>query len=308
MKLSDNPAYTAFREAILQGVGSARDKAWYRLVGQPSLEWLIALKLLAELYANSLRLDPDMGFEAKLLELLNITYRIHGMGLDQVRTGRPLLVVANHPFGIADGMSLLHMLKEVRPESLLLSTTALSPIPEMNQGSFILMAVHETNVAAARHTNSRALARILKTLKANQVIIAFPAGRVARVQTKGGQVEEYPWKPDLFKIALKTGADILPIYAVGGNGFWYHLPSHIYERLPEPWKRSGFGKALDRIPSVLLIREMFRMQNARLRFHIGDLHTADALATRFGGEQPDQAAEKMAEYFRGLTLKLSNDE
>lgn len=305
--LAENPAYQAFRAGIPKMVGPVGEKRWFKVLLQPGIEALIGLKALANLYARSRELGPGLSFQAKLLRLLHISYDVNEEGLQQARDAGPLMVVSNHPFGIADGMSLLDMIKQVRPDSRLLSTTALAPIPEMNGDDFILMEIHGSDEVAARAHNGRAFKKILGTIKKGGVIIVFPSGSVARYSGKEGRVVEADWNADFLKLVFHTKANVLPIFTEGQNSFWYHIPNWVTARIPERLLRYRWvlkmKEAIELLPTARLTRELFNKSNRLLRFRVGDLQRFDSLRAKYNPDAPEDL-KRMAADLRQTTLNL----
>jgi putative hemolysin len=78
-----------------------------------------------------------------MLHLLDIRYQVEERNLARITTSGPSVVVANHPFGIVEGLILVAVLEPVRPDSKLVANAVLGGLGEL-RGSLILVNPFET--------------------------------------------------------------------------------------------------------------------------------------------------------------------
>src|SRR5437764_3163704 len=84
----------------------------------------------AERLYSSLQGAQDVRLPEHLLNKLNVTVRAAEHDLEQIPRSGPVIVVANHPFGILEGAVLATLLMRVRPDVKFLGNEILSNIPE----------------------------------------------------------------------------------------------------------------------------------------------------------------------------------
>lgn len=134
----------------------------------------------------------------------------------------PLVIIANHPFGIADGIAILAIAERIgRPYRSLLNADFMR-LPEI-QALGLPIDFRETKEALATNLKTRAEARRL--LKDGVTLVIFPAGGVATAETPFGKAEELPWKLFTVRLIQQSGATILPVYFEGQNSGLFHLVS-----------------------------------------------------------------------------------
>ena len=134
----------------------------------------------------------------------------------------PLLIIANHPFGIADGIAILSIAERIgRPYRCLLLTDFLR-LPEL-QALGLPVDFNETKEALATNLKTRNEARRL--LKEGVTIVIFPAGGVATAEKPFGTAEELPWKAFTARLIQQSGATVLPVYFEGQNSALFHFAS-----------------------------------------------------------------------------------
>jgi len=162
----------------------------------------------------------------------------------------PLVVVANHPFGIADGVAFLALAEQLgRPYRILLNAGFMR-LPEMQKFG-LPIDFSESDEALATNLKTRAEARRL--LKEGVAILIFPGGGVATAENPLGKAEELPWKLFAARLIQQTEAAVLPIYFEGQNSALFHFVS-----------RYSLTLRL-----ALLIRQFERMMASKIDVHIG---------------------------------------
>jgi putative hemolysin len=177
----------------------------------------------------------------------------------------PLVIVANHPFGIADGIALLALAERLgRPYRILLNAGFMR-LPEM-QALGLPIDFSDSDEALATNLKTRAEARRL--LKEGVTIIIFPAGGVATAENPFGKAEELPWKLFAARLIQQSDASVLPVYFEGQNSNFFHFAS-----------RYSLTLRL-----ALLISEFKRTMGSAIRVHIGaPIQRAEIAAVRTAG-------------------------
>lgn len=133
----------------------------------------------------------------------------------------PLIIIANHPFGIIDGLILCSLASKVRSDFKILTHETLKLLPELDQ--FILpIEFNEKNKETIKHniaTAKKAKQHILD----RGLIIVFPSGGVTIAENHKLAKSTDEWKLFTAKLIQQTKANILPIYFDGKNGLLFNL-------------------------------------------------------------------------------------
>lgn len=188
----------------------------------------------------------------KLLDLIDVDLDIRGNWPAAAPVGRPLVIVANHPFGIGDGIAVLSLAEELgRPFRVLIHNELLK-LPEMADYS-LPVSFEETKAALAINMDTRREA--VRLLKDGVTVVIFPGGGVATAKNGFGRAQDLPWKMFPAKLVQAAGADVLPIYFEGQNGPLFHIASRF---------------SLTLRPS-LLIREFRRLSGKTIVAHVGQV-------------------------------------
>ncbi|MGO4567898.1 lysophospholipid acyltransferase family protein [Rhizobium sp. 2YAF20] len=195
----------------------------------------------------------------KMLDLIDIRVDVRGEWPPQNMTGAPIVIVANHPFGIGDGIAVLALAEQLgRPFKVLINDELLK-VPEMNEYS-LPVSFEETKEAMT--INMRTRHEAVRLLKEGVTIIVFPAGGVATAKKGFGRAEDLPWKIFPAKLIQAARASVIPIYFEGQNGRLFHLASRVSLTL--------------RIS--LLIREFRRLSGSTITSHIGEVMSWETLS------------------------------
>lgn len=158
------------------------------------------------------------------LKLINVDLQVESKWPwpPPIPDGMPLVMIANHPFGIGDGMVALTLAEQLgRPYRVLINNDLLK-VPEIRPYS-LPIDFSETREATEMNLRSRAEARRL--LKEGTTIIIFPAGGVATAPNPFGRAQELPWKTFAARLVQLAEAAVLPVYFEGQNSALFHAVS-----------------------------------------------------------------------------------
>ena len=126
----------------------------------------------------------------------------------------PLIIIANHPFGIIDGVILASLVSEIRSDFKIITHEVLR-FTEASQ-QFILPVDFSSGKQALKN-NIKTGRDSRKFLDQGGVVILFPAGGVATAKKLNTPAIDSEWGNLIGSLVLKTDADVLPIYFDGKN-------------------------------------------------------------------------------------------
>jgi len=213
------------------------------------------LKQLDALY-RQLRMRTDtLTFPERLTEQLKVTHRVAEKDLAQIPRSGPVVVVANHPFGILEGAVLVNVFQRLRPDVKILANELLTAIPEIRD---LVIAVDPISGKKAASGNSKGLRQAIQHLASGGLLIVFPAGEVSHFQWKQRTIADPPWSPTvarLLALAAKRAPRlaIVPTHIEGGNSASFQL----------------LGMLHPRIRTLLLARELLNKRGAEIKLRVG---------------------------------------
>ena len=133
----------------------------------------------------------------------------------------PLLVVANHPFGIIDGLILCSLISQYRNDFKIMTHETLQFLPQLEQ--FILPVDFNGRTKESKILNIQTAKNAKEHLSNNGVVIIFPSGGVSVAKSLKSEAIDDKWKSFPAKLIQQTKTDVIPIYFDGKNGLLFHL-------------------------------------------------------------------------------------
>jgi putative hemolysin len=145
--------------------------------------------------------------------------------LDLIPKSGPVIVVANHPHGMVDGMIFADLIGRVRPDYRILTRSLLTSIDEV-AGSYMIPVPFPHDPDAQRK-GVEMRAKAMAHLKAGGVVALFPSGVVASSQTWWGPAVEEEWNVFTAKMIRRSGAAVVPMKFPGQNSRAYQIANKI---------------------------------------------------------------------------------
>lgn len=217
-------------------------RAIERVTGQPRLQ-----RMYSE-YRRLRREDDD--FWQSAIDWLRLTIRYDSHRLGGIPAEGPLIVVANHPFGVLDGIAVGYITSQVRKDFKLLAHATLGRADALRP--YLIPIAFDGDSSAVR-ANVESKRAALRHLDEGGAIVIFPAGRVSTAPKVLGRAVDAPWKLFAGKLIASSQATVVPMYFEGQNGLLFHLVSKFSEALRE----------------ALLMREVAKRIGADVTAHIG---------------------------------------
>lgn len=160
-----------------------------------------------------------------LLEEFKIKLRIDGREvLDNLPEGA-FITVSNHPFGALDGIALIYLISQHRPEYKVMVNMILNKISAMRP-NFIAVDQSASADPAKRAVSVAGIRTALRQLKEGHPVGFFPAGAMSKTTLHDG-LQDRPWQPSVLQIIHRAKVPVIPIYFHGSNSWWFNLLGHI---------------------------------------------------------------------------------
>lgn len=162
----------------------------------------------------------NLHFWKRAIDLLRIDLQTPDDQVANIPAKGPVVIVANHPHGLVDGMILAELVGRVRPDFKILTRSLLTNVPVIQYHMLPVAFPHEPD---ALKMNIRMRKLAMEHLNNDGVIILFPAGQVATSPGWTGRAVEADWLPFTAKMILKSQASVVPIYFPGQNSRWFQM-------------------------------------------------------------------------------------
>ena len=244
------------------------DDTWLVRYFVSSIEILLGRNKIEAVY-NNLK-DEQFNlttFFSSALKETKITAKYDLEKLQAVPKTGPLMFVANHPFGVVDGIVLCDMALRVRGDLRIMLHSLLCQDSQLAQ-FFLPIDFQETKQALKTNIRSKQLA--LEFLSQDIPVLIFPSGMVSTADKFGfGTVRDAPWTTFAAKIIREARATVVPIFFHGQNSRKFHVASHI----GEPFRMA------------MLVHEAINKFGKTVEIEIGEPLTWERLADRGGRQQ-----------------------
>lgn len=204
--------------------------SWFVRTLTRHLETLMGRPKLEGLYHTLKAQTPDaLCFFREALKASQIQVTANKTPLERIDPSKPLLFIANHPFGVLDGLVMCNLALELRGNFRVVINSLLCQDRELAE-YFLPIDFSGTKEAAARNIRAKQLA--MEALQNHIPLILFPSGMVSTANRYGfGEVHDAPWSTFVAKLVTKAQPTVVPVYFQGQNSRSFHVASHIAEPL-----------------------------------------------------------------------------
>ncbi|HEY5072748.1 MAG TPA: 1-acyl-sn-glycerol-3-phosphate acyltransferase [Caulobacteraceae bacterium] len=206
---------------------------------------------------------PLSGLEALETVSRLLALEIEVRGLECVPRHGRLMVVCNHPTGIADGVAVWDVLKTVRRDTVFYANSDAHRVAAGFRD--LLIPVEWMDEKRTRHGARMTLVRTREVMEAERPLVVFPAGRLAR-KRPGRPLRDPPWASSVFSLARKYDAPVLPLHIAGPWSSLFHL----------------FDRFNGELRDITLFHELLNKRGRRFRILIGRPAPATTLPSDAG--------------------------
>lgn len=157
-----------------------------------------------------------------LLAKLDIKLIIDDYQLSKIPKKGPLIFIANHPYGVVDGIIMGHIASKIRPNFKFLVNSVLCKEEILNN---FFLPIDFSNSKEAQKTNINTRKVAIEELSKETPIVIFPSGGVATAPKFWKKAVDLEWKQFVVKLIKKSEATVVPIYFHGQNSRLFQIVS-----------------------------------------------------------------------------------
>lgn len=216
-----------------------------------------------------------------MTERYGIDLEVAGGSLDTIPAEGPVILVANHPYGILDGLMMGRILSDRRAgEFRILAHKVFRNAPDLDR---VILPISFDETKDAVRTNIETRKESISYLARGGAIGVFPGGTVSTSASPFSQPMDPSWRNFTGKLIMRSDAVVVPVFFDGTTSRLFQVASHLHYTL-----RMG-----------LMIREFRKRVGTAVRVVVGDPISAAELRADHAG--PTEAMD----FLRKATYDLS---
>lgn len=200
--------------------------------------------------------------------------------LQQFKTG-PFITVSNHPIGSYDGILLLYLVGDVRPDYKVMVNLILNNLQAMRPG-FIAVDPQKSDDPEKRKITMHGMREAIKHVKDGHPLGFFPAGAISNVDWKMN-ISDRPWQEVIIRLIRQLQVPVIPIY--------FHCKNSTFCNI--------LGRIDWRLRTMRLPRELFGSYNKEIRVSFGD-----PISVEEQNKYP--TLKELGDFLRAKTYELSS--
>lgn len=229
-------------------------------------------------YADEVAAGRD--FWEVMVERYGLTLDVVGGSLASIPRDRPLILIANHPYGILDGLMMGHILARTRGDFRILAHRVFRKAEDLNR---IILPISFDETKEAQRQNIETRREALDYLGQGGSIGIFPGGTVSTAAKPFSHPMDPGWRGFTARMVAKSNAVVVPVFFCGHTSRLFHIASHLHTTL-----RMG-----------LLIREFHKRLDTPVQVVIGAPIDRDVL------DPLSKDSKRMMDFLRKATYELS---
>jgi len=238
-------------------------RAVEKMTGQPYLKRLY----------DEHRTEPVPGesFWAAAIRKLELKVVCNEDALRRLPESGPLVVVANHPFGVLDGLIISYLTSKVRDDFLVLTNSVLYQADEIRA---YLLPIDFAETKEAISTNLKSRARAKEHLMKGGCLVIFPAGGASTAPKPWSRrAVDAEWKSFTARLIVAAKAPVVPVYFGGQNSRLFQIASHLSMTLrlslffKEVYDKIG-GEIHVRVGELIPYKDLEALDRTKLMEHL----------------------------------------
>ncbi len=214
------------------------------------LMYILRLNKLNDLYSANCE-KTGVEFINGLIDDLGIKFEFDEEELKRIPLDGSFISISNHPFGGIDGILLIKLLSDVRPDFKVMANFILQKIEPLKD-CFLGVNPFEDRKGVA--SSMGGIKEGLRHMSNGAPLGIFPAGEVSAYQPESKNIADKQWQPSILKFIKKAEVPVIPIHFLGSNSLIFYLMGMIHPILR----------------TVKLPSELLNKKNKTIRIRIGN--------------------------------------
>lgn len=244
------------------------------------LDRMLLLSELKHLCYSAAEQSEGASFFDTLLQRLDLSCVCAEADRRRIPAKGPVMVVANHPYGLADGLILGALLLKIRPDIKFMANSLLASA-ELEASRKYIIPVNPFGGPESAIANRKGVRQCVEWLRSGGLLIMFPAGEVSSLRLPAGTISDPAWNETAVRLVRMTNALTVPVFFHGSNSPGFQLAGLFHPSLR----------------TMLLPRELLNKRGRTLRVAVGSPISASNLSRH-------PTAREAADYLQWRTQLL----
>jgi putative hemolysin len=167
----------------------------------------------------------DREFINAVLDEFEIKFTIDEKEINHIPKEGSFIVIANHPYGGIDGLILMKVMCDVRPDFKIMGNFLLQKLKPIEH---LIIPVNPFDNVQVNKSSLVGIKKTIEYLQNGTPIGIFPAGEVSSFQSDSKKVIDREWKPAVARIIQKAQVPVIPVYFSGGNSKLFNILGMIH--------------------------------------------------------------------------------
>jgi len=199
-----------------------------------------------------------------MVERYGLSLDVVAGSLEMIPRDGPVVLIANHPYGILDGLMMGHILSSARGDFRIMAHQIFSRATDLSK-VILPISFDESKEALALNLETRRMA--LDYLRQGGAIGIFPGGTVSTGARPFSRPMDPGWRGFTARMIAKSEATVVPIYFDGHTSRIFQVASHLHVTLRMGLLLKEFRKRVDTPVRVVVGKPIPR---SALSVHGGD--------------------------------------
>lgn len=162
-----------------------------------------------------------------VLKEFEVEFDYYEEELKRIPKEGPFITVSNHPLGGIDGIILLKLISQVRPDYKVMANFLLQKVEPLKEYFIPVNPFDNKNLKSSYSGLKDSMAHVA----AGHPLGIFPAGEVSTYKFEEGKVTDKPWEESAIKMIQKMNVPVVPVYFQARNSAFFYLLSLLHPTL-----------------------------------------------------------------------------
>ncbi len=219
-------------------------------------------------------------FWSVMADRYGLSLNVAGGALSNIPKDGPLILIANHPYGILDGLMMGHILSQTRNDFRILANHVFRRAEDLDK---VVLPISFDETKEAMKLNLQTRKTALDYLGDGGAVGIFPGGTVSTGVRPFSHPMDPGWRGFTARMVARSNATVVPVFFDGHTSRLFQIASHLHSTL-----RMG-----------LLIKEFKKRVDTPVDVVIGEPIGRDVL------DALTKDTRKMMDFLRKATYELS---